>query len=145
VRDGVRVQVGDCVGVSVGALVTEGVEVGVELSVAVGDAVTVGVGSPATLQPISLNTAVVSWRDALETRNGSMSSSGRSKVSKWETEDPSRRSSGAYMRMCPSLRPLVRLSPAARALLPTQCSLPVSMADAARCRSIMSGHSRPES
>ena len=148
VRDRVGDGVGDAVGVelgvgeAVGVAVRDGDEVGTGVAVPEGDNVAVGVGSSSERQPVSLRAATARERPAPKMRNGSMSSSGLSVVSKCDTEEPGRRRSGEYMRTCVPTRPWLKEPLWAATAGPTQWRWVVLVAEAARWASVISGHRR---
>jgi hypothetical protein len=76
---------------------------------------------------------------------GSMTSLGVRSVSQWETEDPFTRVVGAYICTWPlACRPPVKYPvAAATTVLPVQWRSASSIADAARCASVMFGHVSP--
>jgi hypothetical protein len=99
----------------------------------------------ATSQPMSLIRSRASDGSlSAVVYDGSMSSFGVRAVSQWETDDPLTSVPGAYICTWPlACRPAVSDVPAATTVLPVQWRSASSIADAARCASVMFGHVSP--
>ena len=72
-----------------------------------------------------------------------MTSFGVSAVSQCDTDEPFWSVDGAYICTWPPERPAVKIDAAARTLLPVQCRSALSVADVARCASVMLGQVSP--
>ena len=73
-----------------------------------------------------------------------MSSFGEQAVSQCDTEEPLATVVGAYICTWPlACRPALRMPDAATTALPVQWRSPLSVADVARCASVMAAHPRP--
>jgi hypothetical protein len=74
-----------------------------------------------------------------------MTSFGLHDVLKCDTDEPLSTGLGAYISTWPlACRPAVRMPLFATTVAPTQCRSPVSIADAARCASLMADQRSPE-